>query len=201
VELDPMSTPETDELVKRLDGLIDFLWKDLRDGNATEIARDAKHKIESLQSLYGGAVRNRDYYAEERKKAESRLVSLQGEVERRVLAEREACIEIARNWTTSGNAIATNIVHELEGRGAQVERLSQPSPAGWQLVPVEPTPQMVRAGSATQNTATGPGALLFEATETDIYRAMLAAAPSAPPQASQPRHRVGDNKSEYGHEG
>jgi hypothetical protein len=195
-----MSTPETDELVKRLDGLIDFLWKDLRDGNATEIARDAKHKIESLQSLYGGAVRNRDYYAEERKKAESRLVSLQGEVERRVLAEREACIEIARNWTTSGNAIATNIVHELEGRGAQVERLSQPSPAGWQLVPVEPTPEMARCLESNFAECL-PASAVHVANWRDAYRAMLAAAPSAPPQASHPGDRIGDDKSEYGHEG
>jgi hypothetical protein len=189
-----MSTTETDNLIKWL-----------------QLAADAGPIINRADGQRRKMMRE----------AADRLVSLQGEVERHNETLKRAYVALydAAVWAEKAkpeavgfyDSRATECREALERAGVewdrkfppitQVERLSQPSPAGWQLVPVEPTPQMVRAGSATQNTATGPGALLFEATETDIYRAMLAAAPSAPPQASQPRHRVGDNKSEYGHEG
>jgi uncharacterized protein YicC (UPF0701 family) len=160
-----MSTTETDELVKRL------------------------RKRAELNAAARGHPVNDDPDV----LAADRLVSLQGEVERRVLAEREACIEIARNWTTSGNAIATNIVHELEGRGAQVERLSQPSPAGWQQER-ERLIEALRDIAALSETH-------HSFTAARIASEALAAAPSAPPRASHPGDRIGDDKSEYGHEG
>ena len=49
---------------------------------------------------------------------------------------------------------------------------AQAEPAGWKLVPVEPTPQML---AAVRN---GP----MHETWMDGYRAMLAAAPQQPPQ-------------------
>jgi hypothetical protein len=185
-----MSTTETDELVKRLQSVDGYL-------------ADQRFETTAIKETI------------------DRLVSLQGEVERHNETLKRAYVALydAAVWAEEAkpeavgfyDSRATECREALERAGVewdrkfppitQVERLSQPSLAGWQLVPVEPTPQMVRAGSATQNTATGPGALLFEATETDIYRAMLAAAPSAPPQASQPRHGIGDDKGEYGHEG
>ena len=49
----------------------------------------------------------------------------------------------------------------------------QPAPAGWRLVPETPTHDMVKAGRRA-----GRDGML--ATVSDLYRAMLAAAPAAP---------------------
>ncbi|MCK9549168.1 hypothetical protein [Aquamicrobium sp.] len=58
-----------------------------------------------------------------------------------------------------------------------------PAPEGWVTVPKEPTPEMVRAGSGAQSTVSDCGSgLVFAATETDIYRVMISAAPAAPVQ-------------------
>lgn len=54
-----------------------------------------------------------------------------------------------------------------------------PAQEGWQLVPKEPTPEMVRAGWEKHPSAWG------DAIVPEIYKAMLAAAPSAEAQAPQ----------------
>jgi hypothetical protein len=73
-------------------------------------------------------------------------------------------------------------------RGWQAARAASPAPAGWKLVPVEPTEAMRSAGIEAN------GAHLEKYSEdgifrtTRIYRAMLAASPAStaqPPQGAQ----------------
>ncbi len=58
----------------------------------------------------------------------------------------------------------------------------QPAPAGWRLVPVEPTPEMLAAGAADGRTVNGRPLwkLTGDVQACERYRAMLAAAPTAP---------------------
>jgi hypothetical protein len=174
-----MSTTETDELVKRL-RIRSTLWE------------QADH---------------------DRKEAADRLVSLQGEVERHNETLKRAYVALydAAVWAEEAkpeavgfyDSRATECREALERAGVewdrkfplitQVERLSQPSPAGWQLVPIEPTREHYERYAGDRFTS-------FRRW-SEVYHDMLAAAPSAPPQASQPRHGIGDDKGEYGHEG
>jgi hypothetical protein len=63
---------------------------------------------------------------------------------------------------------------ELRARLTELEytRPVPAIPAGWKLVPVEPTPEMLEAGLSAQNEA-------WNVHYTHIYAAMLAAAPEA----------------------
>jgi hypothetical protein len=66
---------------------------------------------------------------------------------------------------------------DYEARGYKIRELfttpQQPNiPEGWQLVPIEPTEEMVEAGDITQ--------MARYSHCTSIYKAMLSAAPSAP---------------------
>lgn len=56
-------------------------------------------------------------------------------------------------------------------------RRESPTAQGWQLVPIEPTPEMLRACN------NGPGQMVL--TKREIYRAMLSAAPHEPPTESK----------------
>lgn len=62
-------------------------------------------------------------------------------------------------------------------RAALAQQAATPAPAGWKLVPIEPTPEMI---AAWPNGNHGAGH------EASIYRAMLLAAPPATP-AAQPQ--------------
>jgi hypothetical protein len=186
-----MSTTETDELVKRLEEIERDakLGYEARTGRKAvtpfTIEGQAADRLVSLKAERDAAIQNRNFYADERKRVRAE--------------EREACANIADATRAElTDPYERAIAAEIAGRireGAQVEHLSQPSPAGWQLVPIEPTPMMVALGREAR-------ASVYPVDGTvECYRAMLAAAPSAPPRASHPGDRIGDDKSEYGHEG
>jgi hypothetical protein len=130
-----------------------------------------------------------------------RLVSLQGEVER--LDEQRFCLrQIVGDIRMLANAGTfkdfegepwLRRVRNIDLDHAQVERLSQPSPAGWQLVPIEPTREHYERYAGDRFTS-------FRRW-SEVYHDMLAAAPSAPPQASESGDGLGEDKSKHGHEG
>jgi hypothetical protein len=180
-----MSTTETDELVKRL------------------------RKRAELNAAARGHPVNDDPDV----LAADRLVSLQGEVERLsqiasapsaghekpCLYCGEPCDALAGNpgrWPVGFCHFGSHGViswHHQSCLAAQVERLSQPSPAGWQQER-ERLIEALRDIAALSETH-------HSFTAARIASEALAAAPSAPPRASHPGDRIGDDKSEYGHEG
>jgi len=73
----------------------------------------------------------------------------------------------------------------------------QRAPEGWKLVPVEPTPKMTSAGAVKLNQVSGGD---FEALSDEIdltFRAILAAAPEAPAQASAVEERDRKDAERY----
>lgn len=67
-------------------------------------------------------------------------------------------------------------------------------PAGWNLVPVEPTPEMVTAGMDGLGSCVGSCGEASPPDRSDIadsYRAMLSAAPAFPVELEQPEQPLG----------
>jgi hypothetical protein len=86
-----------------------------------------------------------------------------GEAMADIRAALEPLAKIARDWSDC----PTEWIDIQEARRAS----PMPVPAGWRLVPVEPTEEMLTAGGEVYLTEFGP---------RDIYRAMLSSSPSAP---------------------
>lgn len=84
-------------------------------------------------------------------------------------ALREALQRIV-DWDESGYVLTAD--HIEQARAALAQQAATPAPAGWKLVPIEPTPEMI---AAWPNGNHGAGH------EASIYRAMLLAAPTATP--------------------
>jgi hypothetical protein len=81
------------------------------------------------------------------------------------------------DWTTTGMKHSDTGAFVLASDARPAAALGGASgvPAGWKLVPVEPTPEMVEAGENAH----------ARCDDAEIYRAMLAVAPAAPPEAQQ----------------
>ncbi len=82
------------------------------------------------------------------------------------------CEQAADTLDAMGSPVGATKVRTLL---AEVKRLRTAALAGWKLVPVEPTPEMLAVA--------GPGSYWLAKAKKD-YAAMLAAAPSAPAQAA-----------------
>jgi hypothetical protein len=81
------------------------------------------------------------------------------------------------------NRLCRMTVEIAERAELQAARAASPVPAGWKLVPVEPTEAMLLAGYDWTNELDCQGE--FAGTKK-IYAAMLAASPPAPPTPQQP---------------
>jgi hypothetical protein len=158
-----MSTTETDELVKRL------------------------RKRAELNAAARGHPVNDDPDV----LAADRLVSLQGEVER-LTHDNAKLSRAVVDWGAEIKRLKA-VEAALTTQVAQVEHLPQPSPAGWKLVPIEPTREHYERYAGDRFTS-------FRRW-SEVYHDMLAAAPSAPPQASESGDGLGEDKSKHGHEG
>ena len=95
------------------------------------------------------------------------------------LAEKSIKVERLREM----NLIAMKRVDGMLDRDLELSRLQSLMSEGWQLVPVEPTPEMILAGVAAQaeklkRYALGGSLHPIDHGMPDAYRAMLAAAPS-----------------------
>jgi hypothetical protein len=84
------------------------------------------------------------------------------------------CVSVAAAW----NRRAPLVLQALDA--------GQPvAPAGWKLVPIEPTDEMVQAGEDELNTHLGAGSVIAR-DPLFCYRAMLAASPSVPADKAEP---------------
>jgi FAD/FMN-containing dehydrogenase len=171
-------------------------------------------EVERLEAERDAAIQNRNFYAEERKRVRAE--------------EREACAAICEQYVTpygragsapdacEGTARKLAAVIRARGEGAQVEHLSQPSPAEWQqererlreagwMVAVHndyrlngephtfwlfthPSGRWIKGEGRTDEIALN-----------ECVREALAAA--APPPLSELRHRLSEDKSKHRHEG
>ncbi len=80
--------------------------------------------------------------------------------------EKFLCAKLGKEWSATGMSIVS-LVDEISALSAQAQDV-----VGWQLAPKEPTPEMVVAAKSTTSAA------LTKSHATEIYRAMLAAAPA-----------------------
>lgn len=80
--------------------------------------------------------------------------------------EKFLCAKLGKEWSATGMSIVS-LVDELAALSAQVQDV-----AGWKLVPIAPSAGMIAAAKSTTSAA------LTRSHATEIYRAMLAAAPA-----------------------
>jgi hypothetical protein len=218
-----MSTTETEELVTRLlkpetyhvqtsrDDLgepyatkkcerpVDPLRKEAADrlvslqGEVERLKQDAVDFPQALAEL-GVTPDEARRGAERSRQKTARIAELEAQVERLSQPSPETSHDGGNDGVPSHPDRAGCAVPDDAGLRPVVEsEAAQPSPAGWQLVPIEPTREHYERYAGDRFTS-------FRRW-SEVYHDMLVAAPSAPPQASHPSHRVGDDKSEYGHEG
>lgn len=127
---------------------------------------EARRLADQLKERYGAMVPT--------SQSAAMLRALADELERlRQAAEldlRDDVIESLKGDLAQERALCEERGRRLDEQGEELERLrAQVAPAGWKLVPVEPTPEMI---AAWPNNRHGSGH------EAAIYRAMLAAAPA-----------------------
>ena len=127
---------------------------------------EARRLADQLKERYGAMVPT--------SQSAAMLRALADELERlRQAAEldlRDDVIESLKGDLAQERALCEERGRRLDEQGEELERLrAQVAPAGWKLVPVEPTPEMI---AAWPNNRHGSGH------EAAIYSAMLAAAPA-----------------------